>query len=88
MATREELGMLLVDEEVVSETWDDPARDIQKVKFRERYALALKNQGQGVRHAKNVNWWNKGYSFDDTLTWQAGTGTLGTLSQANVNITP
>jgi hypothetical protein len=88
MCKRSELGMLLVDEDVVTEEFDDPARDIRKVKFRERYALALKNNGETIRHAKNVNWWNRGYAFDDLLTWQAGTGALPALSQASIDIIP
>lgn len=76
LADSSRLGVLLVDEEVNTEEFDDPARDIQKVKFRERYGLALQDNGQAIRHAKNVNWLNKAYALDDLLTWQAGTGAL------------
>jgi len=86
MCKRSELGMLLVDEDVVTEEWDDPSRDIRKVKFRERYGLALKNNGQAIRHAKAVNWWNKGYALDDLQTWQAGTGVLPTINQTGIDI--
>jgi hypothetical protein len=55
---RNELGVLLVDEELTTEEWNDPARDIRKVKLRERYALGILNEGQGValiRNAVNVD---------------------------------
>jgi len=78
MCDSSRLGMLLVDETVATEEFDDPARDILKVKFRERYGLALHDNAQAIRHATNVNWWDRGYAFE-TPTWQAGTGALPTL---------
>lgn len=86
MCTASELGLILEDEPMSTEEFDDPARDIRKVKIRERYALALKNGGNAIRHAKNVNWYNKGYALDDLLTWQAGSGDLPSLSTGNINI--
>jgi HK97 family phage major capsid protein len=50
-----ELGVLVVDEEVQTESWDDPARDIQKVKLRERYGLASVNTGQGTGILKGID---------------------------------
>lgn len=49
-----ELGVLLVDEELTTEEWNDPARDIKKIKMRERYALGILNEGQGVALIKNA----------------------------------
>jgi len=49
-----ELGVLLVDEELTTEEWDDPARDIRKIKLRERYALGMLNEGQAVALIKNA----------------------------------
>ena len=51
---RNELGVLLVDEELTTEEWADPARDIMKIKMRERYALGILNEGQGVALIKNA----------------------------------
>lgn len=51
---RGELGVLLVDEDPTTEEWDDPARDIRKIKIRERYALGMLNEGQGVALIKNA----------------------------------
>lgn len=51
---RNELGVLLVDEDPTTEEWDDPARDIRKIKIRERYALGILNEGQAVALIKNA----------------------------------
>lgn len=51
---RGELGVILVDEDPTTEEWDDPARDIRKIKIRERYALGILNEGQGVALIKNA----------------------------------
>ena len=49
-----ELGVILQDEELTSQQWEDPARDIQKIKFRERYNLMIKNEGQAVATFANI----------------------------------
>ena len=79
MADRNELGLIVVDEDVVTESWNDPRRDIKSTKLRERYGLALDNQGEAVRWAKNVRI-AKNYDWEDNLSlqWQIGTGTLPT----------
>ncbi|MGD9382045.1 MAG: hypothetical protein PVI03_06335 [Candidatus Thorarchaeota archaeon] len=48
------LGALIVDEEPMTEEFDDPARDIRKIKIRERYAVAILNEGQAIGTLKNV----------------------------------
>ena len=50
-----ELGAIFVSEEPTVEEWDDPARDIKKIKVRERYGLVIFNEGQAVSIAKNVS---------------------------------
>ena len=50
-----ELGAIFVSEEPTVEEWDDPARDIKKIKVRERYGLAIFNEGQAISIAKNVS---------------------------------
>ena len=52
---KDELGVILVDEELTTEEWMDPARDIKKIKFRERYSFGLLNEGQSVAVLKNVH---------------------------------
>jgi hypothetical protein len=51
---RDELGVLLVDEDLTTEEWKDPAHDIRKIKFRERYCFGIMNEGQSVAVLKNV----------------------------------
>jgi HK97 family phage major capsid protein len=77
MCDRAELGVIVVDEDVTTDQWNDPARDIRHVKLRERYALALLNQGQAMRQAKGVLV-GKSYPIEDNLSWEAGTGALPT----------
>ena len=81
LCDRNELGVLIVDEDVVSEEWDDPAHDIRKVKLRERYAIATLNQGNAIRKAKGVKV-DRSYAIEDLLEWQAGTGELPTSEAA------
>lgn len=54
LCDRSELGVLLVDEELTTEEWKDPARDIMKMKFRERYCFGILNEGQSVAVMKNI----------------------------------
>ena len=49
-----ELGVILVDEDPTTEEWLDPARDIKKIKVRERYSLGILNEGQNAGIIKNV----------------------------------
>jgi hypothetical protein len=50
-----ELGALIVDEEVTTEEFDDPRVDMKKIKLRERYGLAILNEGQGIAVMRNVH---------------------------------
>lgn len=50
-----ELGVLIVDEDVTTEEWDDPKVDIRKIKLRERYAIGILNEGQGIAVLRNVH---------------------------------
>jgi hypothetical protein len=49
-----EVGVLTVAEEPTTTRWNDPERDIEQVKIRERYAVNILNEGRAVRWAKNV----------------------------------
>lgn len=55
MVDTKQLGALVVAEDPMSEQWDDPARDIKKIKIRERYGLVLFNEGLAVSVAKNIS---------------------------------
>ena len=48
------LGALIVDEEPMTEEFDDPARDIRKIKIRERYGIAILNEGQAIGVIRNA----------------------------------
>lgn len=71
-----ELGLLVVDEEVTSDEWTDPSKDIMKMKFRERYGLAIKNDGRAVGLLKNIKI-AKSYDFADRAELTFTTGDLG-----------
>lgn len=51
---KNELGYMVVDESLQVSDWTDPRNDIYKIKLRERYSLAIANEGQGVAAIKNV----------------------------------
>lgn len=50
-----ELGVLIVDEEVTTEEFNDPRVDIRKIKLRERYGIGILNEGQAIAVMKNVH---------------------------------
>ena len=77
MVDTNELGVLVVDEEVVTEEFDDPARDIRKVKLRERYAVENINNGKAIRTAKGIVI-DKSIDPESASVLNFGTGTLGT----------
>lgn len=49
-----ELGALIVDEEVMTDEWNDKSVDIQKIKMRERYGVGIFNEGKGIGVLRNV----------------------------------
>ena len=55
MFNAQELGALVVAEDIVTEEFNDPRVDIKKIKLRERYALAILNEGQAIGKMKNVH---------------------------------
>lgn len=50
-----ELGVLIVDEDITTEEFDDPRVDIKKIKLRERYGIGILNEGQAIGIMKNVH---------------------------------
>lgn len=49
-----ELGALIVDEDITTDEWTDPSVDIQKIKMRERYGIGIFNEGMAIGILKNV----------------------------------
>lgn len=64
MCDRNELGILVEDEPVMTESWDDPARDLTKTKMRERYGLAVDNEGHSIASALGVRI-DRGFDWDN-----------------------
>ena len=83
MADTNELGIIVIDEDVTNEEWDDPNRDIRTIKFRERYGLGVLNEGKAISIAKNVSI-TKAYDMEDRIRWQSGTGALPSVNQDGV----
>ena len=54
MFDSQELGALVVAEDVVMDEWNDLSVDIRKIKMRERYGIGILNEGQGVGVLRNV----------------------------------
>lgn len=49
-----DLGIMVVDEEVMTEEWKDPEHDVKSIKLRERYGVCSSNSGRAIRIAHNV----------------------------------
>ncbi len=54
MFDRNELGALIVDEDISTDEFKDPRTDITKIKLKERYGIAILNEGQAIAVMKNV----------------------------------
>lgn len=73
-----ELGLLVVDEELTTDEWTDPARDIKKIKMRERYGLAVMNDGRGIGLMKGIRV-GKSFDFADKI-FISTTGSAASLT--------
>jgi hypothetical protein len=51
---RNEIGILLVKDDLSTEQWDNPERDIKELKIKERYAPGILNNGKAICTAKNI----------------------------------
>jgi len=52
---RNEVGVLLVRDDLSTDEWVDPTRDMQALKMKERYDIVMMGDGEGITAAKNVN---------------------------------
>lgn len=50
-----ELGVLIVDHDVMTDEFNDPKVDILKIKLKERYAIGVLNEGKAIATMKNVH---------------------------------
>lgn len=51
---RNEVGVLLVKDDLTTDEWNDPTRDIRSLKMKERYDIVMMGDGEGITVAKNV----------------------------------
>jgi hypothetical protein len=51
---RNNIGVLLVKEDISTEQFDDPLRDIQILKLKERYGIGILNEGRAIAVARNI----------------------------------
>ena len=51
---RNEVGVLAQKEEVTTDDWIDPERDVQFMKAKERYGIGLLNNGQAITTIRNI----------------------------------
>lgn len=51
---RNEVGSLLVKDDMSTDEWNDPTRDIRSMKLKERYDIIMLGDGEGITVAKNV----------------------------------
>ncbi len=51
---RNNVGVILVKDDISTEQFDDPAKDIQSLKIKERYGIGILNGGLGIAVAKNI----------------------------------
>lgn len=51
---RNNIGVILVKDEISTEQFDDPTRDIQTLKVKERYGVGVLNGGLGIAVARHI----------------------------------
>ena len=51
---RNEVGTLLVKDDMSTDQFDDPSRDLRSLKMKERYDIVMLGDGEGITVAKNV----------------------------------
>ncbi|MCU5076797.1 phage major capsid protein [Bacillus cereus] len=54
LVDKNNVGVMLVKDEISTEQFDDPTRDIQSLKLRERYGVGVLNGGKAIAVAKNI----------------------------------
>jgi hypothetical protein len=52
---RNEVGVLLVKDDLSTDEWTDQTRDIRAMKMKERYDIVMVGDGEGITVAKNVD---------------------------------
>lgn len=52
---RNNIGVLLVKDDLTTEEWSEPARGLKNMKMIERYGIGILNQGKAIAVAKNIS---------------------------------
>lgn len=52
---RNEVGVMLVKDDMSTDEFNDPSRDIRSLKMKERYDIVMLGDGEGITVAKNVD---------------------------------
>lgn len=52
---RNEIGVNLIKDDLSTDEWNDPTRDIRSLKMKERYDIITLGDGEGITVAKNVS---------------------------------
>ena len=52
---RNEVGVMLIKDDMSTDEFNDPTRDIRSLKMKERYDIIMLGDGEGITVAKNVN---------------------------------
>lgn len=60
------IGILLVKDDIRTEQFDEPLRDIQTIKAIERYGIGILQEGRGIATAKNIAF-DKSYDLPDRV---------------------
>lgn len=55
LVDRNEIGVMLIKEDMSTDEFTDPTRDIRSLKMKERYDIVTLGDGEGIVVAKNVN---------------------------------
>lgn len=63
---RNNIGILLEKDPLTTEQFDDPMRDIQSIKIKERYGIGVLNEGKAVATARNLAF-EKSYPAPDRI---------------------
>lgn len=72
-------GLIGTSMPVTMDRWSDPERDIENIKLKEAWGLALLEQGKGIAVARNIST-DRNYNFDNANNQ--------TLSELDRNVTP
>ena len=52
---RNNIGVMLVRDDLKTDSWDEKARGLQNIKMIERYGIGILNEGKGIAVAKNIS---------------------------------